>query len=132
MLPKDAVLRIARPTDKLQPLVRMYIDGLGFTVLSEFSGHNGFDGVILGHPAHPWHLEFTHHRGTSVGRAPTQDNLLVFYVPDRDTWQASCTAMTAAGFREVRAYNDYWDQRGKTFEDLDGYRVVIENDTWRK
>lgn len=110
----------------------MYADGLGFARLSEFSGHNDFDGVILGHPHHAYHLEFTQHRGTSAVRAPTQDNLLVFYVPEPDTWSACCASMRAAGFIEVRAFNDYWDQRGKTFEDLDGYRVVIENDRWRK
>lgn len=110
----------------------MYADGLGFERLSEFSGNNGFDGVILGHPHHPYHLEFTQHRGTPAGRAPTHDNLLVFYVPDPDTWSECCASMVAAGFIEVRAFNGYWEQRGKTFEDLDGYRVVIENDRWRK
>ena len=132
MIPKGSVLRIARPTDNLRQLARMYVDGLGFTILSEFSGHNGFDGVILGHAHQPYHLEFTQHRGTTAGGAPTQDNLLVFYVPDRADWNKCCTALAAAGFTEVPAYNDYWNERGKTFEDVDRYRVVIENDSWRK
>lgn len=110
----------------------MYADGLGFEILSTFEGHNGFDGAILGHPKHPYHLEFTQHRGTPAGRAPTQDNLLVFYVPEPERWSTCCAALRAAGFIDVPAFNDYWDQRGKTFEDLDGYRVVIENDHWRK
>jgi hypothetical protein len=131
-LPKDAVLRVARPTDRLEELKRMYVDGLGFELLSEFHGYNGFDGAILGHPRHPYHLEFTHHRGTTVGGAPTKDNLLVFYVPGDEAWRQCCSALAAAGFKEVQAYNNYWDQRGKTFEDIDRYRVVIENDTWRK
>ncbi|MGV3592811.1 MAG: VOC family protein [Gammaproteobacteria bacterium] len=132
MIPAKTVLRIARPTDRLQEIARMYADGLGFEWLSEFSGHNGFDGVIIGHPHHPWHLEFTQHRSTQAGRAPTQDNLLVFYVPDTAAWEACCASMRAAGFAEVPAFNGYWDQRGRTFEDLDGYRVVMENDSWRK
>ena len=132
MIPKNAVLRVARPTDRLDEIARMYAEGLGFQVLSTFEGHDGFDGVILGHPQHPYHLEFTRHRGTQAGRAPTQDNLLVFYVPDRDTWSACCVSMLTAGFIDVHAFNDYWAQRGKTFEDLDGYRVVVENDSWRK
>lgn len=132
MIPRDAILRIARPTDNLEQLARMYVEGLGFTLLSKFKSHNGFDGVILGHPQHPWHLEFTHHRGTRVGGAPTEDNLLVFYVPDREAWQKACADLAAAGFKEVAAYNEYWSQRGKTYEDVDRYRVVIENDGWRK
>jgi prolyl oligopeptidase len=109
----------------------MYVDGLGFALLSEFHDDD-FDGAIIGHPQHAYHLEFTHHKGTSVGRAPTQDNLLVFYVPAQQVWLECCARLLRAGFKEVASYNEYWEQRGKTFEDLDGYRVVIERDTWRK
>ena len=38
--------------------------------------------------------------------------------------------MTAAGFRTVTAFNPYWEVRGKTFEDIDGYRVVVQNAAW--
>ncbi len=130
MIPKESVLRVPRPTDRLDELARMYVDGLGFNVLLEVHNHAGFDGVILGHPGHPYHLEFTHHRGTVVGGAPTRDNLLVFYVPHPETWALCCSTMTEAGFKEVVSYNEYWDRLGKTFEDVDGYRVVIQNDTW--
>lgn len=126
----QAILRVARPTDQLEPLARQYEAGLGFTRLGEFNDHDGFDGVMLGHPEQPWHLEFTHHRGTRVGRAPTQDNLLVFYLPDANEWQLRCAQMREAGFAEVSSYNPYWDKQGKTFEDLDGYRVVIQNAAW--
>ena len=30
----------------------------------------------------------------------------------------------------VPSHNPYWDVRGKTFEDLDGYRVVLEQAEW--
>ncbi|MET4696895.1 hypothetical protein [Endozoicomonas lisbonensis] len=33
-------------------------------------------------------------------------------------------------FIEVEAYNDYWDVSGKTYEDIDGYRVVLQNREW--
>jgi prolyl oligopeptidase len=132
MISRDAVLRVARPTDQLQAITKMYIDGLGFALLGRFHDHDGFDGAIIGHPAHPWHLEFTQHHGVSVGGAPTRDNLLVFYVPDRETWSDCCARMRAAGFREVPSYNLYWDRVGCTFEDLDGYRVVIQNAAWEK
>lgn len=130
MIPRNAVLRIARPTDRLDEVSRMYVEGLGFEVLGGFTDHDGFDGVILGHPHHAYHLEFTHHAGTKVGRAPSKDHLLVFYVPEREAWAASCERMLAAGFKEMAAYNPYWDRSGRSFEDPDGYRVVIQNRDW--
>jgi len=107
----------------------MYAEGLGFEILGDFSDHDGFDGVFLGHPDQPYHLEFTHHRGTAVGRAPTQDNLLIFYLSDDRAWEAACVRMEAAGFLRVPAYNPYWDRSGATFQDLDGYRIVLANRT---
>jgi hypothetical protein len=38
--------------------------------------------------------------------------------------------MLAAGFREVASFNPYWDARGRTFEDPDGYRTVLQNAAW--
>jgi hypothetical protein len=108
----------------------MYATGLDFAVLAEFHDHDGFDGVILGHPQYPYHLEFTTQRGHQVGRAPTQDHLLVFYIPDRDEWESRCAHMRAAGFVQVSSYNPYWELQGRTFEDLDGYRVVLQNAAW--
>jgi hypothetical protein len=125
-----AVLRVARPTDHLTTIAEMYATGLNFTVLAEFHDHDGFDGVILGHPQQPYHLEFTTQRGHQVGTAPTLDHLLVFYLPDQDEWAASCARMLAAGFRRVPSYNPYWEVQGQTFEDLDGYRVVLQNAAW--
>ncbi|MDF1781504.1 MAG: VOC family protein [Alcanivoracaceae bacterium] len=130
MIPTSSVLRVARPTDKLEDITAMYISGLGFQLLGSFKDHNGFDGSIIGHPNHAYHLEFTHHSGTVVGRAPTQDNLLVFYIADHSAWLESCKNMKAAGFIGVQSYNSYWDAAGKTFEDLDGYRVVLQNSEW--
>jgi len=125
-----AKLRVARPTDNLQAIANMYKDGLGFDVLSHFEDHEGFDGVMLGNPEMPYHFEFTHHRGYEAGRAPTQDNLVVFYIPDENQWKEQCQKITEAGFKLVKSYNPYWDRNGKTFEDLDGYRVVLQNSDW--
>ncbi|RED48007.1 VOC family protein [Aestuariispira insulae] len=129
-IPKSAVLRVARPTDNLQQITGMYLGGLGFKLLASFEGHNGFDGTVLGHEKHNYHLEFTHHHGTTVGRAPTQDNLLVFYLPDEEAWQQQCDQMINAGFVQVPSYNSYWDDCGRTFEDPDGYRVVLAKRDW--
>jgi len=123
-------MRVARPTDNLDTVVAMYRVGLGCEVLGSFVDHDGFDGVMLGQRDSGYHLEFTHHRGHTVGRAPTKDNLLVFYLPDRQQWLAQCERMSQAGFVEVASYNPYWSVHGKTFEDVDGYRVVLQNAEW--
>ena len=129
---RDHVMRVARPTDNLAAIADMYTRGLGLTVLATFTDHDGFDGVILGHPRHAYHLEFTSQRGHQVGTAPTQDHVLVFYIPDPRGWTEACDRMVAAGFRSVPSYNPYWDTHGKSFEDLDGYRVVLQNSAWTK
>src|SRR5262245_48143512 len=51
---RDHVMRVARPTDNLPAIADMYARGLGFTILAQFSDHEGFDGVILGHPRHAY------------------------------------------------------------------------------
>ena len=119
-------LRIARPTDDAQALLRFYRDGLGLEVIGGFQDHAGFDGVFLGGRGWPYHLAFTTHRGHRAGRAPTQENLLVFYVPDAAEWQQVVDRMVSMGFAPVPPVNPYWEARGKTFEDPDGYRVVLE------
>ena len=126
------VLRVARPTDDLQALLRFYRDGLGLEVLFEFHDHEGFEGMMLGHPRAPWHLEFTHLPGHRAGRAPTRDNLLVLYLPERAEWDGARRRMDEAGFEPVPSFNPYWDERGVTFEDPDGYRVVLENAPWER
>ncbi len=123
-------LRVARPTDNLPALFRFYCDGLGLEQLSAFSDHDGFSGLMLGHPQAPYHLEFTHQPGHVVGRAPSEDNLLVFYLPATAAWQAAVQRMAAAGFAPVPAYNPYWDELGHTYEDPDGYRVVLQRAAW--
>jgi catechol 2,3-dioxygenase-like lactoylglutathione lyase family enzyme len=123
-------LRVARPTDDLDAITRFYRDGLGFEVIDTFVGHAGFDGVMLGHIGEMYHLEFTHQHGHSVGRAPTPDNLLVFYLPDRIEWEQAVQRMIDRGYSPTPSYNPYWDVTGKTFEDPDGYRVVLQNAAW--
>ncbi len=125
-----AHLRVARPTDNLAAVVAFYRDGLGFEVLYEFADHDGVDGVMLGHKGAAYHLEFTRKRGHTVGRAPTEDNLLVFYLPDEAEWQGAITRLELAGHQPVKAFNPYWDRNGKTFADPDGYRVVLQNAAW--
>jgi len=121
----QTVLRVARPTDHMEEIVRFYTDGLGMRRLGSFEDHDGFDGVMLGLPGAAYHLEFTRKRGHDAGPAPTKENLLVFYFPDPADWQAAVDRMQAAGYRPTPSFNPYWDRSGRTFEDPDGYRVVL-------
>lgn len=130
MLPQLTTLRVARPTDHLDEVVKFYVEGLGFSILGSFKDHDGFDGVMLGQPGGPYHLEFTTQFGHAVGRAPTQDHLLVFYLPELKDWQTAVERLIAAGYPAVQSQNPYWDIKGKTFEDPDGYRVVLQNAAW--
>jgi hypothetical protein len=123
-------LRVARPSDDLDSLLPFYMDGLGLSLLYRFEHHDGFDGVMLGVEGGPYHFEFTRARGHHAGKAPTRDNLLVFYLPEVEAWQKAVDRMRAAGFQPVPAFNAYWDRVGLTFEDPDGYRIVLQNAAW--
>ena len=126
------ILRVGRPTDDLDALLPFYVDGLGFEILYRFDGHDGFDGVMVGHPGHPYHLEFARRHGHTAGRAPTEDNVLVFYLPEAAAYQAALARMAAAGFAPVKSFNPLWDDGGATFEDPDGYRVVLTSRAWAR
>lgn len=123
-------LRVARPTDRLETIAAMYRKGLGLEELGSFHDHEGFDGVMLGRPDITWHLEFTHRRGHEAGGQPSPEHLLVVYEPDPDLWARTCHQMVSAGFQPVAALNPYWDRNGRTFVDVDGYRIVICRRGW--
>ncbi|ABN87233.1 VOC family protein [Burkholderia pseudomallei] len=121
------VLRVARPTNDIDTLVRFYTKALGFDVVARFENHEGFDGAIVGRAGYPWQIEFTHRHGVTVARAPTAEHLLVFYLPDRGAWTEAVARMRAYGATPCRSENPYWDREGVTFEDPDGYRIVLQN-----
>lgn len=91
---------------------------------------------MLGHLDLSYHLEFTSQNGHDSGRAPSQDNLLVFYLPDKSEWDYMVRRMenvgVEGGVKGVRSANPYWDRdgKGRTFEDVDGWRVVLWNGKW--
>ena len=120
-----AQIRVARPTDQLEEVVRFYRDGLGLAELGGFSGHAGYDGAMLGLPDRACHLEFTRHEHGSPCPAPSADNLLVLYIPDPADFAAMRVRMEALGVRPVPPENPYWRERGLTYADPDGWRVVL-------
>jgi catechol 2,3-dioxygenase-like lactoylglutathione lyase family enzyme len=123
-------LRVARPTARLEELVRMYTEGLGLELLGSFEGHAGFDGAMLGRPGAGWHLELTREAGAAPPGEPDPDALLVLYLPERAEWAAACARAEAAGFVHVASHNPYWDERGRTLADPDGGRVVLQRAPW--
>ena len=125
-------LRIARPVTELTRATAMYCQGLGLRVLGKFENHQGFDGVMVGLPAMHYHFEFTVCRTHPVSPCPTPEDLIVFYLPARLEWQKTSALMLEAGFTEVASFNPYWEVRGRTFEDHNGYRTVLEQADWRK
>lgn len=118
-------IRVARPTDKLQELVRFYHEGLQFPIIGSFAKHAGYDGIMLGMPDGSIHLEFTQHQEGSACPAPTKDNLLVFYFSTPAERNAYAERLVGLGYPVVEPENPYWRQHGVTFEDPDGWRIVL-------
>ncbi len=117
-------VRVARPTPKLEPILRFYRDGLGLPVVGGFEGHAGYDGVMFGLPGVDRHLEFT--TGPAIPSAtPGPENLLVFYYPDTARRDAAVARLAALGYHAVAPENPYWIARAVTVPDPDGWRVVL-------
>jgi catechol 2,3-dioxygenase-like lactoylglutathione lyase family enzyme len=123
-------IRIARPVTDLARTTAMYCEGLGLHIVSSFSDHAGFDGVMLGLEGADYHFEFTVCHQHAVMPQPTEEDLIVFYLPDAAEWEAAVTRMSAAGFERVKSFNPWWEQVGATFADGDGYRVVLQRAAW--
>ena len=122
--------RIARPVSNLTKSREMYCGGLGLEIIGSFSNHDGFSGCMLGKVELGWHIELTECHEHPVSPSPTNEDLLVLYIPNREEWLDVCLKMDNAGFNRVRSFNPYWDIEGVTFSDCDGYRVVLQNGKW--
>lgn len=85
---------------------------------------------MLGVPGASYHLEFTRCRTHPVTPSPTTEDLVVLYIPAEAEWNARCASMSAAGFKQVPSFNPYWDINGRTYEDSDGYRIVLQQAAW--
>jgi catechol 2,3-dioxygenase-like lactoylglutathione lyase family enzyme len=120
-----AQIRIARPTDRLEAVVAFYRDALGLPVIGEFRDHAGYDGVMLGLPDRSCHLEFTRHHEGSPGPAPSRDHLLVLYIPDPLAFEQARARIESHGHRPIEPENPYWRDKALTYEDPDGWRVVL-------
>jgi hypothetical protein len=86
----------------------------GLTEIGGFRDHDGYDGVFLAVPGTDAHLELTS-GGAHGAPAPHPESLLVLFL----------------GVDPVPAANPYWAAHGTTFEDPDGFRVVLVPDRWK-
>lgn len=109
-------------------MVRFYRDGLGLAVTDQFEGHAGYSGVIF-ELARDVELEITNH---THGRAPIEpdpDDLLVIYLPSAGRVARRRQRLERQGYVRVDPVNPWWSGRAVTFEDPDGWRVVLCDET---
>lgn len=124
---KATQFRFARPTNQLDKVIAFYTKGLGLKIIGSFEKHDGYDGVMLGLPDEQYHLEFTQHESKSPVPAPTKENLLVIYFKDEHEYFKLVEKIKGIGAREVTPENPYWLGKSITFEDPDGWRIVLFN-----
>ena len=119
-------LRVARHTDRLDDVVAFYRDRLRFPEVGRFHDHDGYDGVFLEIPGSGAHLEFTA-GGRHAAPEPHPESLLVLYVGDQEALEATAARL---GTDPVAPANPYWAEHGMSFEDPDGFRVVLVPERW--
>jgi catechol 2,3-dioxygenase-like lactoylglutathione lyase family enzyme len=119
-------LRVARHTERLDEVVRFYRDGIGLTEIGGFRDHVGYDGVFLAVPGTGAHLELTA-GGQHGAPAPHPESLLVLYLGDAEAVQ---TVAARLGVDPIPPANPYWTEHGTTFQDPDGFPVVLVPERW--
>jgi catechol 2,3-dioxygenase-like lactoylglutathione lyase family enzyme len=106
---------------------RFYRDGLGLSEVGRFEDHDGYEGVFLEVPGTGAHLELT--AGGVLGApVPHPETLVVLYLGDEQSVQAVAARLAA---EPVAPANPYWTEHGLTFEDPDGFRVVLVPERWQ-
>ena len=120
-------LRVARHTERLEEVVRFYRYGIGLKEIGGFQDHDGYDGVFLAVPGSGTHLELTA-GGAHGAPAPHPESLLVLYLGDEEAVRATASRL---GVDPIPPANTFWDEHGLTFEDPDGFRVVLVPERWQ-
>lgn len=127
---KAVQFRIARPTNQLKEVVNFYKEGLGLQELGHFENHSGYNGVMLGLPDKTYHLEFTQQEQASPLPAPTKEHLLVLYYDNGEEYKKANDRLQNYGAHPVEPENPYWIGKSETYEDPDGWRIVLFNGTY--
>ncbi|MEJ1202898.1 MULTISPECIES: VOC family protein [unclassified Streptomyces] len=119
-------VRFARPTAKYDEVIVFYRDVLGLPVLAEWRGHRGYDGVVLGLPGTPVHMELLQHGDPPRVPEPDPENQLVLYLRGGEAVAAAARRLAEHGHHPVPPVNPYWKDHGAVlFEDPDGWQVVL-------
>ncbi|MET9363551.1 VOC family protein [Streptomyces sp. NPDC006632] len=119
-------VRFARPTARYDDVLVFYRDVLGLPVLAQWRGHQGYDGVVLGLPGTPVHMELLQHGDSPRIPEPNSENQLVLYLRGPEAVARATRRLAEHGHRPVPAANPYWPERGAvSFEDPDGWLVVL-------
>jgi len=113
-----------RPAASFDKIITFYQQGLGFNLLSKKKNevvlHNG--GLCKN-----FYLRFyLSQDAADQVQSPSEDYLIVFYISEQAEWESYINRMLEAGFQPVTALNPYWDQKGKTFVDVTGHRIVFQ------
>lgn len=119
-------VRFARHTEDLERAVRFWRDELGLPELTRFVDHGGYSGVIIDLPGTGAHIELTS-GGAHPASRPDPELLIVLYL---GTWDAVRDRAERVSAAPVPAANPYWNEHGLTFEDPDGFRVVLAARSW--
>jgi catechol 2,3-dioxygenase-like lactoylglutathione lyase family enzyme len=118
-------VRIARPTDKLDEVLDFYCRDLGLPELYRTAAH-GYQVVMVGLPGDKYHLEFTSNADGSPGRAPSDENLLVFYFATANQMYDVVARLGESGHQPVGLDNPWWRENGAiAFADPDNWRIVL-------
>ena len=80
--------------------------------------------IFMGLPGEGWHLEFTVSNKPPEHK-PDNDDLLVFYASSLTEFADIKKRFVINKVKHVKPANPYWEKNGITFEDPDGFRIVI-------
>ncbi len=118
-------MRVARPSTDLTKSHRFYVEALGLEGLGGFEDHSGYDGAIVGLKGAQWHIELTKHTSGLPRPSPTDEDLLVLYLPQPIVLE-TIARLIEFGYSPVEHANPYWGNVGAAiFSDPDGYLLVL-------
>ena len=117
-------LRVARHTNNFPNILHFYTELLGLELLGEFNNHDNYDGLFIGKPSLPWHLEFTRSK-YPANHQPDEDDLLVFYPENEEDYQQIINRMEVNKYPTYEPKNPYWKTNGILYKDPDGFGVII-------
>ena len=95
--------------------------------MGDFESHLGCDGVMLVLPDRAHHLEFTHHIHKVPSLESTKENLMVFYYGSPDEYKHANKRIQEMEITPVAPENPCCKDKSETYEDPDGWRVILFN-----